>query len=166
MLTLHPTPQARAQVAHDMMELSLGLASPDAKGAAAATAAGDAEAADPAIAAAPKLTDHATRLQLPPLTPPFDRDPSAVVGSIALPVEGEEPGGEAEAGRRVQVLERRTARATQLEVQLTGEAETLVAELTAAILARKASSESSMKGRRQSGGMFSAFRSPSSAKKR
>ena len=302
-----------------MMELSLGLPSSDAKGVAAVTAAGDTEAADPAIAAAPKPTDHATRLQLPPLTPPsagaafaaleealeeveqveeagetesaatshaadeekrdlspppqqtehvqplpplitseeagasdgtsrrslsgaavaagggaatvrelealeeravaaerraaskqqevdtlsaqvrqtilearletespgsakrrpqlahetaltppppFDRDPSAVVGSIALPVEGEEPGGEAKAERRVQVLERRTARATQLEVQLTGEAETLVAELTAAILARKASSESSIKGRRQSGGMFSAFRSPSSAKKR
>ena len=329
MLTLLATPQARVQVAHDMMELSLGLPSSDAKGVAAVTAAGDTEAADPAIAAAPKPTDHATRLQLPPLTPPsagaafaaleealeeveqveeagaaegeqaeagetesaatshaadeekrdlspppqqtehvqplpplitseeagasdgtsrrslsgaavaagggaatvrelealeeravaaerraaskqqevdtlsaqvrqtilearletespgsakrrpqlahetaltppppFDRDPSAVVGSIALPVEGEEPGGEAKAERRVQVLERRTARATQLEVQLTGEAETLVAELTAAILARKASSESSIKGRRQSGGMFSAFRSPSSAKKR
>ena len=96
----------------------------------------------------------------PPLTPPpLARDPSAVVGSIDFPVEGEEPGSPAAVERRVQTLERRAARAAQLEAQLTREAETLVAELTAAILARKASSESSMKSRKMGGGVFSAFRS-------
>ena len=96
--------------------------------------------------------------------PPLVRDPSAVVGSIAFPVEGEEAGSPAEVGRRVQMLKRRTARAVQLEAQLTREAETLVAELTAAILARKASSESSIKGRKQGGSVFSAFRSPAKKK--
>jgi hypothetical protein len=97
----------------------------------------------------------------PPLTPPpLARDPSAVVGSIDFPVEGEEAGSPAAVERRVQTLERRAARAAQLEAQLTREAETLVAELTAAILARKASSESSMKSRKLGGGVFSAFRSP------
>ena len=71
----------------------------------------------------------------------------------------EEAGSPAAVERRVQTLERRAARAAQLEAQLTREAETLVAELTAAILARKASSESSMKSRKMGGGVFSAFRS-------
>jgi hypothetical protein len=304
LLTRHTFPQARAQVAHDMMELSLGLASPGAKGAAVVVAAGavGAVAADPATAAEPKVADQNSTLQppsqtppsagaafvaleealekaeeavevgeeardpspppqqsehmqpLPPLitsdeggasdgtprqsasgpaaaaeeavvavreleeraaaaerraaskqqevdmlsaqvrqtildakldsespsstkrltevlrrsetatAPPLVRDPSAVVGSIAFPVEGEEAGSPAEVERRVQMLERRTARAAQLEAQLTREAETLVAELTAAILARKASSESSMKGRKQGGGVFSAFRSPAKKK--
>ena len=65
---------------------------------------------------------------------------------------------------RVQLLERRAARAAQLEAQLSREAETLTAELTAAILARKTASESAMKGRKQNKNLFSAFTSPTAAK--
>ena len=71
MLTRHTcSPQARARVAHEMMELSLGLASPGAAGAPAAAAAGavGAEAADPASAADSKAADQKSTLQPPPQT--------------------------------------------------------------------------------------------------
>jgi hypothetical protein len=86
-------------------------------------------------------------------------DDEPVVGSIALPRESQDEGD------ALQLLERRAARAAQLEAQLALEAETLTAQLTEAILAKKASSESAIKGRKQTGGVF-GFLSPGSKPKK